>query len=59
MQVHSDQIFALTKYTPYLTLTGELWGIDFEYFGEMCILYTYVCIENSIVHGNEYCGQTM
>ena len=43
MQVHSDQIFALTKYTPYLTLTGELWGIDFEYFGEN-VYIIYVCV---------------
>ena len=26
--------FELTKGTPYLTLTGELWGVYCEYFGE-------------------------
>ena len=24
----------LTKYTPYVTLAGELWDVSCEYFGE-------------------------
>ena len=33
--------YELTKDTPYLTLTDELWGILCAYFGDSTIVYMY------------------
>ena len=35
----SDSDFRITTDTPYLTLTGELWGVFCEDFGENWLLY--------------------
>ena len=42
--------FEYTKYTPYLILTGELWGVSCEEFGENwprfngTVLYYLYCL---------------
>ena len=36
--VISEHQFQLKKDTPYCILTGELWGVNCECFGEHCII---------------------
>ena len=38
--------FKLTKYFPYLTLTGELWGVDCEELGDNWRHRTVLTIQN-------------
>ena len=43
----------LIKDSPYLSLTGEPWGVDCEYFGENCVLIGlhcyWICGKQSLV----------
>ena len=32
ISLHNMLPFELTKYTPYLALSGELWSVFYEYF---------------------------
>ena len=49
--------FELTKDTPYLALSGELWSVFYEYFNRnwSCykgfLLYIYIYIPDSGTHG--------
>ena len=37
--------FELTKDTPYLALSGELWSVFYEYFTEIdCVIKGFYCI---------------
>ena len=38
-KTESQSDFELTKDTPYLTLTGELWGVSYDYLGNVLQRY--------------------
>ena len=44
--------FELTKDTPYLALSGELWSVFYEYFTEIDrVIKGFYCIGFITVHG--------
>ena len=50
MNMSEDEYnFELIKTTPYLTLTGELWGVCWEDFGEKyCAIMALHCIVTNV-----------
>ena len=54
ISLHNMLPFELTKYTPYLALSGELWSVFYEYFNRnwSCykgfLLYIYIYMQENI-----------
>ena len=52
ISLHNMLPFELTKYTPYLALSGELWSVFYEYFNRNWSCYKGFLLYNSILVAN-------